>query len=290
MYINFFVCVLVCVWGVQKEVRCLHCCAGSRGKLESAAGEPCRGVEPDARRGSSPLHPWGTFSPPMLRNRGAHTPSPGSSSSPAPPVRGAVAASITQTISIYLDANVISPQRSFWNNSHRNCLYMLNEKCADFSEWGLNYSPTTCGSALFTLFIKQGKKKATQSITKQLPERLLQTCCPALKGRSPLIWAELAHGPPAITQRGVLVPVAPTYPPSFLAGFEGSSPGTTPHPRYVPFTPFSQPFCDFHPPFLDRAAPRAATGCSRLAPSFRNFPSGRTVLNAVAVLLQGILR
>lgn len=164
------------------------------------------------------------------------------------PVHGAVAASITQTISIYLDANVISPQRSFWNNSHRNCLYTLNEKCADFSEWGLNYSPTTCGSALFTLFIKQGEKKAMQSITKQLPERLLQTCCPGLKGRLPLIWAELAHGPPAITQRGVLVPVAPTYLPSFLAGFEGSSPGTTPHPRYVPFTPFSQPFCHFHHP------------------------------------------
>lgn len=91
-------------------------------------------------------------------SRGAcKLPAPGSSS-PAP-VCGAVAASITQTIPIYLDANVISPQRSFWDNLHRNCLYMQNEECSDFSEWFLNYNPTTRGSALFTLFIKQGEKR-----------------------------------------------------------------------------------------------------------------------------------
>lgn len=152
----------------------------------------------------------------------------------SPTVCGAVAASITQTTAIYLDANVISPQRSFWNNLHRNCLYMQNEKCSDFSEWDLNYNPTTCGSALFTLFIKQGKKKKVmQSITKQLPELLLQTCCLALKGRLPLTWAELAYGPPAHHPKGGPDPrVCSREPPtSFLAGFEGSSPGTTPHPR-----------------------------------------------------------
>lgn len=41
---------------------------------------------------------------------------------------------ITQTISICPDANVISPQRFFWNNLHRNRLYMRNEKCSDLSE------------------------------------------------------------------------------------------------------------------------------------------------------------
>lgn len=76
-------------------------------------------------------------------------------SSPFPRARGAAAASVTQTTSIYPDANVISPQRSFWNNLHRNRLYMLNEKCPDFREQGLSYNPTPRGSALFTLFIKR---------------------------------------------------------------------------------------------------------------------------------------
>ena len=100
----------------------------------------------------------------------------------SPMVRGAVAASITQTTSIYLDANVISPQRSFWNNLHRNCLYMLNEKCSDFSEWDLNYNPTTCGSALFTLFIKQGGKKGDAVNYKAITRTATANLLPCAEG------------------------------------------------------------------------------------------------------------
>lgn len=86
---------------------------------------------------------------------------------------------------------------------------MLNEKCSDFGEWNLNYNLTTCGSALFMLFIKQ-EEGVMQSITKQLPEQLLQTCAvqqlsfPALKRWLPLTYSNLSTCHLPVTQKGVL--------------------------------------------------------------------------------------
>lgn len=116
--------------------------------------------------------------------------------------RDVVVVSITQTISICPDANVISPQRSFWNSLHRNRLYMRNEKRSDFSEWNLNCSPTARSWASFPLFNKQEKRgdavhcKATACMAAaELPHAT--AAIPVLKGALPRSSTALVpHGPP----------------------------------------------------------------------------------------------
>lgn len=134
-------------------------------------------------------------------------------SSPFPRARGAAAASVTQTTSIYPDANVISPQRSFWNNLHRNRLYMLNEKCPDFRERGLSYSATPRGSALFTLFSKR-ENTALQPV----PEPLPRSCCAVPPCPSPDGSAPRAQNPPVASGSGLRTPCrsAPAEPPHHL--------------------------------------------------------------------------
>jgi len=128
---------------------------------------------------------------------------------------------------------------------------MLNEKCSDFSEWDLNYNPTTCGSALFVLFIKHREKMVMQSITKQLPELRLQICRPASKGQLSLPWAPARH-----PKRGPESPMcSEETPPSFLAGSEGSSPGTTLRPHYVSSSPHFSAFPLSSPPVSSSLQP-----------------------------------
>lgn len=107
-----------------------------------------------------------------------------------------VVVSITQTISIHPDTNVISPWRTFRNNLHRNCLYMLNEKCAATVNGIWITIPPHAG--WFYSGYLLNRKMVMQSITEQLPEQLLQTCatrqldCCLPKKSLPLI--ALLHG------------------------------------------------------------------------------------------------
>ena len=86
----------------------------------------------------------------------------------------AIVVSITQTISIHPDNHVISPWRIFRNNLHRNCLYMLNEKCAAIVN-GIWITIPPHAGWLYSCYLLN-RKKVMQSITEQLPEQLLQTC------------------------------------------------------------------------------------------------------------------
>lgn len=86
----------------------------------------------------------------------------------------AIVVSIIQTIPIYPDANVISPWRTFRNHLHRNCLSMLNEKYAAVVSGIWITIPPRAGW-FYSCYLLSWKK-VTQSITKPLPEQLLQTC------------------------------------------------------------------------------------------------------------------
>lgn len=170
---------------------------------------------------------------------------------------------------------------------------MLNEKCSDFSEWDVNYNPTTCGSALFTLFIKQGKKGDAvnyKAITWTTAANLL----PCTEG---MVALDLGRTCPGATcpspKKGTWAPgTLQRIPPHcFWLALKASH-----RVRHqVPIRQRSGPFCSLSA-FLTtlqlpgKATPWAITGCSCLVSGLRNFTRHITVLNAFAVLHPCVLR
>lgn len=169
MYLLKFLFTCFVLW-VQKAVWCLALLCRQVKRKDSLSAEDFANWHPHR-----PITEWsrleGISRTPCHGQRHFHycrSPVPS-----LPSARGVAAAPITQQFQSSLMLMSLVRRDPFGIIYIETVFYILNEKRSDFSEWDLNYNPTTCGSVLFALFIKQGKKTVMQSITEQLPEH----CC-----------------------------------------------------------------------------------------------------------------
>lgn len=132
----------------------------------------------------------------------------------------------------------------------------------------------------------------------QLQSNYLNCYCKpvALRWRvgCPWLGQNLPTGHLPITRKGVLTPAYARKnppPPHLISGWlwrllARYYTASTLHVTQRPFLSLSATFTDL--PLLDKAIPCTTTGCSCLASYFRNIKSHVALLNAFAVLLQGI--